>query len=212
MQGIVHDITNLKKAEKATLQVEKLAATGRLVSTLAHEVRNPLNNINLSVEHLREEVGADENATYLGIIQRNSTRIGALITELLNSSRPTEMKSEPQILQSIMDESISDAIDRLTLQGINMQIKYPDEPVIVSVDKDKLKLAFSNIIVNATEAISRNREEFLWYKCKLNPDYYQRQWLWNYRRKYFPPFRALFHQQAQWYGPWPCQYTEYYSK
>jgi PAS domain S-box-containing protein len=155
MQGIVHDITNLKKAEKATLQVEKLAAAGRLVRTLAHEVRNPLNNINLSVEHLRDEVKDNENCDlYLGIIQRNSTRIGGLITELLNSSRPAEMKLEPQILQSIVDESITEAIDRLTLHGINMQIKYPDEPVVVTVDKEKLKLAFSNIIVNATEAIN----------------------------------------------------------
>lgn len=155
MQGIVHDITNLKKAEKATLQVEKLAAAGRLVRTLAHEVRNPLNNINLSVEHLRDEVKDNENCDlYLGIIQRNSTRIGGLITELLNSSRPAEMKLQPEILQSVLDESITETIDRLTLQGINMQIKYPDEPVVVKVDKEKLKLAFSNIIINATEAIA----------------------------------------------------------
>jgi PAS domain S-box-containing protein len=155
MQGIVHDITNLKKAEKATLQVEKLAAAGRLVRTLAHEVRNPLNNINLSVEHLRDEVKENENTDlYLGIIQRNSMRIGALITELLNSSRQQEMKLEPEILQSVIDESITETLDRLTLRGINMQIKYPDEPVMVKVDKEKQKLAFSNIIVNATEAIT----------------------------------------------------------
>jgi len=154
MQGIVHDITNLKKAEKATLQIEKLAATGRLVRTLAHEVRNPLNNINLSVEHLREEMESNENSsTYLEIIQRNSGRIGALITELLNSSRPAEMKLEPHILQSIVDESIMDAIDRLTLQRIKLEIKYPNEPIVVTVDKEKLKLAFSNILINATEAI-----------------------------------------------------------
>jgi len=158
MQGIVHDITNLKRAEKATLQVEKLAAAGRLVRTLAHEVRNPLNNINLSVEHLRDEIEDLENGKlYLGIIQRNSSRIGALITELLNSSRPTEMKREPHILQTILDESISESIDRLTLQGINMQIKYPDVPVIVCVDREKLKIAFSNIIINATEAINHPR-------------------------------------------------------
>ena len=158
MQGIVHDITNLKKAEKATLQIEKLAATGRLVRTLAHEVRNPLNNINLSVEHLREEAGNDENgSTYLEIIQRNSNRIGALITELLNSSRPAEMKMETHVLQSIMDESILDAIDRLTLQRIKLEIKYPDVPVIVTVDKEKLKLAFSNILINATEAIDHKQ-------------------------------------------------------
>jgi signal transduction histidine kinase len=137
------------------LQVEKLAAAGRLVRTLAHEVRNPLNNINLSVEHLRDEVKENENTDlYLGIIQRNSMRIGALITELLNSSRQQEMKLEPEILQSVIDESITETLDRLTLRGINMQIKYPDEPVMVKVDKEKLKLAFSNIIVNATEAIT----------------------------------------------------------
>jgi PAS domain S-box-containing protein len=158
IQGIVHDITNLKKAEKATLQIEKLAAAGRLVRTLAHEVRNPLNNINLSVEHLREETGAVENgSTYLEIIQRNSNRIGALITELLNSSRPAEMKMEVHVLQSIMDESVLDAIDRLTLQRIKLEIKYPDVPVLVTVDKEKLKLAFSNILINATEAINHKQ-------------------------------------------------------
>jgi PAS domain S-box-containing protein len=158
MQGIVHDITNLKKAEKVTLQIEKLAAAGRLVRTLAHEVRNPLNNINLSVEHLREETANNENgSTYLEIIQRNSNRIGALITELLNSSRPAEMKMESHVLQSIMDESILDAIDRLTLQRIKLEIKYPDTPVMVTVDKEKLKLAFSNILINATEAINHKQ-------------------------------------------------------
>lgn len=157
MQGIVHDITNLKKAEKATLQIEKLAATGRLVRTLAHEVRNPLNNINLSVEHLREEAVDGNDPTYLEIIQRNSNRIGALITELLNSSRPAEMKMELHVLQSIMDESVLDAIDRLTLQRIKLEIKYPDVPVMVTVDKEKLKLAFSNILINATEAINHKQ-------------------------------------------------------
>ena len=39
VQGIIHDITNLKKAEKATLQAEKLGAANRLVRALAHEVR-----------------------------------------------------------------------------------------------------------------------------------------------------------------------------
>ena len=52
-QGIIHDITLIKKAERTALRAEKFAATGRLVRTLAHEVRNPVNNINLACEHLR---------------------------------------------------------------------------------------------------------------------------------------------------------------
>lgn len=152
--GIIHDITHLKKAEKITLQVEKLAAAGRLVRTLAHEVRNPLNNINLSVDQLLQEVEEDaQSKIYLDIIQRNSQRIGALITELLDSSRPAEMFMEKKTLQEIMDESISAALDRIILQKVKLQIKYSDKPAYIWADKEKLKIAFLNVIINAVEAM-----------------------------------------------------------
>jgi PAS domain S-box-containing protein len=155
VQGIIHDITNLKKAEKATLQAEKLAAAGRLVRTLAHEVRNPLNNINLSVEQLGHGSDSDENRFLLDVIQRNSMRIGGLITELLDSSRPTELVMEKHMLQGIMDDTIAAALDRVTLQRINMQIHYMDEPAFIMADKHKLKIAFLNILINAIEAITQ---------------------------------------------------------
>src|SRR5215213_3267502 len=155
IQGIIHDITNLKKAEKATLQAEKLAAAGRLVRTLAHEVRNPLNNINLSVEQLGHNAESDEKRFLLDVIQRNSKRIGGLITELLDSSRPTELVIEKHTLQGIMDDTIAAALDRITLQRINMQIHYMDEPAYIMADKQKLKIAFLNILINAIEAITQ---------------------------------------------------------
>jgi len=154
VQGIIHDITNLKKAEKATLQAEKLAAAGRLVRTLAHEVRNPLNNINLSVDQLAHVPRSDEEIFLLDVIERNSKRIGGLITELLDSSRPTEMVMEKHTLQGIMDETIATALDRITLQRISLQLQYTDEPAYIMGDKQKLKIAFLNIIINAVEAIT----------------------------------------------------------
>jgi PAS domain S-box-containing protein len=158
-QCLIHDITNLKKAEKANLLAEKLAATGRLVRTLAHEVRNPLNNINMSVEQLAHEAEDEEAGLYLDIIQRNSKRIGDLITELLDSSRPTELTFERATLQSVMDDSIADALDRITLQRINVQIRYCNEPCWVLANKEKLKIAFLNIIINALEAMQSNGGE-----------------------------------------------------
>lgn len=157
IQGIIHDITHLRKAEKATLQAEKLAATGRLVRTLAHEVRNPLNNINLSVEQLTQESENQNIQPYFEIIERNSKRIGDIITELLKSSRPAEMKMERKLLQGIMDESISIALDRITLQRIKMKIRYDDKPAYVIADKEKLKIAFLNIIINAVEAMEEEK-------------------------------------------------------
>ena len=162
VQGIIHDITNMKKAEKANLQVEKLAVAGRLVRTLAHEVRNPLNNINMSIEHLvQQENILEESKLYLDIIQRNGRRIGDLITELLDSSRPTELQFQVMTLQGVMDESIAAALDRISLRRINMDIKYCNEPAKVMVDKEKLKIAFLNIIINAVEAMEPEAGELI---------------------------------------------------
>lgn len=158
VHGLLHDITELKKAEKATLQAEKLAATGRLVQTLAHEVRNPLNNINLSLEQLNQEVnGSEDSEMYMEIIQRNSKRISDIITELLNSSRPAEMSMQNKPLQLIIDESITAALDRITLQKIKLEIRYCEQPAFVSADPEKLKLAFLNIIINAVEAMEEEK-------------------------------------------------------
>lgn len=152
--GIIHDITHLKKAEKITLQVEKLAAAGRLVRTLAHEVRNPLNNINLSVDQLQQDMAAEpQNRIYHDIIQRNSRRIGDIITELLDSSRPAEMFLEKIALQEVMDESIASSLDRIILQEVKLQVRYSDQPAHIMADKEKLKIAFLNIIINAVEAM-----------------------------------------------------------
>ena len=153
VQGIIHDITNLKKEEKAMLQGEKLAATGRLVRTIAHEVRNPLNNITLSVEQMQQEINDEQMQLYMNIIQRNSKRISDLISELLNTSRPSENKLEKQILQHIVDEVIAASIDRLTLKRIKLQVSYPNEMQHVMADKEKLKLALLNIVINAIEAM-----------------------------------------------------------
>jgi signal transduction histidine kinase len=127
-----------------------------LVRTLAHEVRNPLNNINMSVEQLLQTVdgnGEEEQPLFLDIIQRNSKRIGDIITELLDTSRPTDLVFDKCTLQSIMDESIAEALDRITLQHVNMQIRYANEAWFIMANKEKLRIAFLNIIINAVEAV-----------------------------------------------------------
>ncbi len=158
VQGILHDITNQKKTERATLLAEKLAATGRLVRTLAHEVRNPLSNIHMSLEQL-STMTREEEQVYLDIIDRNGRRINDLITELLTSSKPTEMMFERVVLQTAVDESIGVALDRLTLKQIRLKVNYPDFPCYIRADKAKLKIALLNIIINAIEAIENGKGE-----------------------------------------------------
>ena len=153
IQGIIHDITNLRKAEKANLQVEKLSAMGRLARILAHEIRNPLNNINLSVEQLNSDTQSKESKFLFDIIARNSKTINDLISELLNSSRPTDIILQQASLQSIMDQALAQALDRITLKKIQVKSNYPKLPAIIQADADKLKIAFLNVIINSVEAM-----------------------------------------------------------
>jgi len=155
-QGIFHDISLIKKAERAALRAEKLAATGRLVRTLAHEVRNPINNINLAAEHLKSLDLPEESNLYLDIVGRNSSRINELIKELLNSSRPSEMQMKESVLQSVIDEIVNISKDRISLKNIDLQVDYPGDLIIVFWDADKIVLALLNILTNAIEAIEHN--------------------------------------------------------
>ncbi len=153
MHGIIHDVTSLKMVEKINVQTEKLAASSRLLRIIAHEVRNPLNNITLSAEQLLEETRESETLMYLDIIQRNSTRINNLITELLQTSNPVTNAQEIVPLQEILDAVLATSTDRLKLKGIGLSKSYPKNPIYVLADIANLKIAFLNIVTNAIESM-----------------------------------------------------------
>jgi len=153
IQGIIHDITNLKRIERATFQIEKLRGTATLLRTLAHEVRNPLTNINLSVEQLKPELNSEDANIYLDIIARNCSRIDTLISELLELSRPAEISLQRTDLQDIINSTLAEASDRIALKNIRLDLAYPGQPAFVMADRDKLKIAFLNILINAVEAV-----------------------------------------------------------
>jgi PAS domain S-box-containing protein len=153
IQGIIHDITNLKRIERATFQIEKLRSTATLLRTLAHEVRNPLTNINLSVEQLKPEVDSEDGNIYLDIIARNCGRIDSLISELLGLSRPVEISLQRAGLQEIVNSTLAAASDRISLKNIRLELVFPDQPAFVMADREKLKIALLNILINAVEAV-----------------------------------------------------------
>jgi signal transduction histidine kinase len=157
VHGIIHDITNIRKAELNNLQAEKLAANERLIRMLAHEIRNPLNNIILSVEQLIPANINEGQIEFLNIIQRNSIRINQIISELLNLASPAELMFEKHSLQAIMDESLERASDRIQLHKINVEKNYTADPLMVDADKNKLVIAFTNILINAVEAMEINK-------------------------------------------------------
>ena len=164
IHGIVQDITNIKKAEKANVHTEKLAANERLVRVLAHEIRNPLNNIKLSADHLDIIIEKEEqHKAMIGIIQRNSIRINQLITELLDSTKTLELEFEKCSLQEIVEGGLAIAMDRIMLQQIALDTKFPESPLYILADKKKLQIGFSNLFINAVEAMEAGKGQMQVY-------------------------------------------------
>jgi signal transduction histidine kinase len=150
-------VEELKKVNQelvALRSTEKFATTGRLARTIAHEIRNPLTNITLAVDQLKSETPVNEDSTMLfDMVTRNSVRINQLITDLLNSTKFSELKYELISINTVLDETLEFAADRIQLNKIKVEKNYAADLHDVSVDKEKLKIAFLNIIVNAVEAM-----------------------------------------------------------
>lgn len=167
-------ITELDKKNKELAQLksmEKFAATGRMASTMAHEIKNPLNNIILSLEHLKDNPSNDEDTSnLLSIINRNASRINLLITDLLNSTRFLELTFASSSINDLLDETLESAKDRLELHNIKVVKKYDPDICNVSVDIERIKIAFLNIIINAVEAIDDKKEGIIEIKTEAKDD------------------------------------------
>jgi signal transduction histidine kinase len=151
LQGIAYDISKLKEEEKEKIHRGKMDMAEHIARALAHEIRNPLTNIDLAVDQLTYEIDAGTTNIYLEIINRNSKRITTLITELLRGSSNITLVDNN--LQQILEESIAVVKDRIMLKRIIFNANYPKEAITVKADPGKLTIAFINIIINAIEAI-----------------------------------------------------------
>jgi len=138
--------------------IEKFAASGRIARQMAHEIRNPLTNIGLASEQLRSELnGNEDHLVFFDMIDRNARRINQLVSDLLNSTKFAQLQVENISINDLLDEVLIDANDRLELKAIKLVKDYEAGMCMVSVDKERMKIALLNLIVNAIEAMEESK-------------------------------------------------------
>jgi len=136
------------------LPEEVMRQPARLVTVLAHEVRNPLTNINLAVDMLECADKDDDPKLYLDIIRRGSARINHLICELLKYQEPDKAQESRYSMHRLLDEVLAMAADRIRLKNITVTKDFAVEDKRIMMDKAKIRIALTNIVINAIDAMS----------------------------------------------------------
>ncbi len=158
LEDRVNELKKVNTELEELRSIEKFAATGRIARTIAHEVRNPLTNISLATEQLKEITNqGEEPDQLLDMIGRNVNRINQLVSDLLSSTKFQQLEFLSSDVNDLVDEALELARDRIELNDIRVEKDYDKNQCGIWVDKEKIKLSFLNIIVNAIEAMEKGK-------------------------------------------------------
>lgn len=146
----------LKEAQEELVKTERLAATGKLTAQLAHEINNPIHNIQSCLKtSLTRLPGDAQGRELIEVAFDEITRMSKLTRQMLDFYRtalvPDEMR--PVNLVNILREVLAASQEELTGANIALKTKFDTDLPEVNGSKDKLKQVFLNIVLNAKDAM-----------------------------------------------------------
>jgi len=140
--------------EEGSVLSERLAFTGRIAASIAHEIRNPLSNVSMSVQQLRDAFSEKSPwAKHIDIIIRNTERINFLITELLNCARPPKLNIQPHDIHQILEGVLDSIKAKIGSKQIEVRKRLFRGSSVINLDEEQINRVFSNVMINAVEAM-----------------------------------------------------------
>jgi signal transduction histidine kinase len=145
----------LQSANEEIAQSEKLAAMGYLSAGMAHDIRNPLNSISLFIQLMRQTTIEPEQLEYQGKILKEVDRIDSIIRKLLDASRRTRVISSNVQIDQVIDSTIEAFAPQIETRKILVDRQYHCIPRPITADPTELEQIFTNLFLNALDAMSR---------------------------------------------------------
>jgi PAS domain S-box-containing protein len=151
-RGVTLDITERKKAEAALLRAEKLAAMGRLASTVAHEINNPLESVTNLLYLARSGICLDKDTqSYLATAECELARLSNITRLTLGFVRTSASAAETEVA-AVVDEVLSIFNHRFETKNIRVECHYQPD-VCITIAPHELRQIATNLIANAADAV-----------------------------------------------------------
>jgi PAS domain S-box-containing protein len=152
------DVTRERELERRARKNERLAAAGALAAGLAHEVRNPLNGINLHVSVLDRALARmpgvpDSARESTQVLRSEIKRLSALVTDFLEVARPRPLARDARDLNVIAREVIALLQPEAASRKASLEVEPFPFPALAEIDVERIKQVLVNLVRNGLEAV-----------------------------------------------------------
>ncbi|OYV67399.1 MAG: hypothetical protein B7Z74_09650, partial [Deltaproteobacteria bacterium 21-66-5] len=148
----------LNHRQEVLVQSHKLQAVGNLTAGVAHELNNPLNNITLTAEMLKEDYPALSDADRLEMVEDLVSQAGRaqkIVRNLLDFARESEITTERLDVAELLRKTAGLAANQIKLSGAKIELEVPDNLPAVHGDAQSLSQVFLNLLLNALDAVGK---------------------------------------------------------
>ncbi|HKB08505.1 MAG TPA: HAMP domain-containing protein, partial [Candidatus Polarisedimenticolia bacterium] len=155
---MVEKLGEQRALESRLRRAERASAVANLASAVAHEIRNPLNLISLSVDHLGLEFGpsdpgrAEEHARIIASVRDELARLNRMVGDFLNYGRPRRLAPRACRIEEALEEVLSLIAAKARDQQIEIFSRIPDDLPVIQADPEGLRTCFLNVVINALQA------------------------------------------------------------
>jgi len=151
---LLFDTTHMREMEEQVKRSEHLAALGRLATSLAHEIRNPLASMSGSIQLLRDSLNVEgSDRKLMEIVVREADSLSRWIGEFLEFARPRKFQMEQVDLAELAREAVEMLRNDERSQGVALMCSA-DGACVISGDRVRLNAVVWNLAINAVQAVS----------------------------------------------------------
>jgi signal transduction histidine kinase len=144
--------------QQTVARSQRLAALGQMAAQVAHEIRNPLNAINLTLQNMHRQLrkadsgGASSWESYFDVAQREVKRLNRIVEDFLQVSRFPQLNRRTVNLNEWLQDILALYENQAKAQGLSLEFAAPGQPSAFPIDPDQLRQAVGNLLLNAIQA------------------------------------------------------------